>query len=56
MSEERGRDQRISTGRGGAGNLVRSLSTGPDPDIIPGGERGRELRDPSLERVSVLFH
>ena len=52
MSEERGRDQRISTGRGGAGNLVRTLSKGPDPDVIPGAERGRELRDPSMERVS----
>ena len=52
MSEERGRDQRISTGRGGAGNLVRSVSRGPDPDVIPGAERGRELRDPSVERVS----
>lgn len=54
MSEERGRDQRISTGRGGAGNLVRSLSRGPDPDVIPGAERGRELRDPSVERVSFI--
>lgn len=54
MSEERGRDQRISTGRGGAGNLVRSLSRGPDPDVIPGAERGRELRDPSVERVSAM--
>lgn len=53
MSEERGREpQRISTGRGGAGNLVRSLSRGPDSEQIPTAERGREVRSPSHERVS----
>lgn len=51
MSEERGREARISTGRGGAGNLVRSLSRGGDPEA--GAERGREVRSPSQDRVSV---
>jgi len=54
MSDERGRDPTplISTGRGGAGNLVRNLSKGPD-EAIAGAERGRELRNASTERVSV---
>lgn len=52
MSEEpRGRDPLISTGRGGAGNHVRSISRGPD-DSIAGAERGREIREQSAERVS----
>lgn len=53
MSEEhRGRDPLISTGRGGAGNHVRSISRGPEE--AAGAERGRELREPSVERVSSL--
>lgn len=53
MSEEptRGRDPLISTGRGGAGNLVREISQGPD-DALAGIERGRELRERSVDRVS----
>ncbi|BEJ14346.1 hypothetical protein CspHIS471_0401130 [Cutaneotrichosporon sp. HIS471] len=50
MNEEhRGRDPLISTGRGGAGNIVRELSCGPDELA---GERGRELRDRSVDRAT----
>lgn len=53
MNEEpRGRDPLISTGRGGAGNIVRELSRGPD-DALAGVERGREIRDRSVDRVSA---
>jgi len=45
-------DLQVSTGRGGAGNLIRSPSRGVDPDVQPGAERGRSARDQSLERVS----
>lgn len=41
----------VSTGRGGAGNLIRSPSRGVDPDVSAGGERGRSVRDQSLDRV-----
>lgn len=41
----------VSTGRGGAGNLIRSPSRGVDPDVKSGGERGRSARDQSLDRV-----
>jgi hypothetical protein len=53
MSESRGRDPTplVSTGRGGAGNLVRNVSVGPE-EAIAGGERGREIRNSSSERVS----
>ncbi|GMK58808.1 hypothetical protein CspeluHIS016_0602500 [Cutaneotrichosporon spelunceum] len=51
MNEEhRGRDL-ISTGRGGAGNIVRELSCGPD-ELELAGERGRELRDRSVDRAT----
>ncbi|KAL7419372.1 hypothetical protein Q5752_006210 [Cryptotrichosporon argae] len=43
MAEERGRAPIVSTGRGGAGNLVRSPSRGVDASPTPGVERGREL-------------
>jgi len=45
----------VSTGRGGAGNLIRSPSRGVDPDVKVGAERGRSARDQSLERVG-LYH
>jgi len=41
----------VSTGRGGAGNLIRSPSRGVDPDVQVGAERGRSARDQSLDRV-----
>ncbi|KAK8847536.1 hypothetical protein IAR55_005394 [Kwoniella newhampshirensis] len=46
LAEERGRQPIISTGRGGAGNLVNKLESpnrGIDPSVAPGAERGREL-------------
>ncbi|CAK9786914.1 hypothetical protein CC85DRAFT_296853 [Cutaneotrichosporon oleaginosum] len=49
--EHRGRDPLISTGRGGAGNIVRELSRGPD-DALAGVERGREIRDRSVDRAT----
>jgi hypothetical protein len=44
----------VSTGRGGAGNLIRSPSRGVDPEVTAGVERGREFtpRDTSGDRVS----
>ncbi|KAK4686517.1 hypothetical protein P7C73_g3603, partial [Tremellales sp. Uapishka_1] len=52
--DDRGRAPVISTGRGGAGNLVRSPSRGIDPEVIPGAERGREItpRGVSADRVT----
>jgi len=50
-TEQRGRDPVVSTGRGGAGNLIRSPSRGVDPDVQVGAERGRSARDQSLDRV-----
>jgi len=44
----------VSTGRGGAGNLIRSPSRGVDPDVQVGAERGRSARDQSLDRVSLF--
>lgn len=41
----------VSTGRGGAGNLIRSPSRGVDPEVQVGAERGRSARDQSLDRV-----
>ncbi|WWD21627.1 hypothetical protein CI109_106113 [Kwoniella shandongensis] len=46
FAEERGRQPVISTGRGGAGNLINKLNSpnrGIDPQVAPGAERGREL-------------
>ncbi|ORX33996.1 hypothetical protein BD324DRAFT_189002 [Kockovaella imperatae] len=52
MEEGRGRQPLVSTGRGGAGNLLRSPSRGVDPEVRVGDERGREVRrDMSVERV-----
>ncbi|TXT04885.1 hypothetical protein VHUM_03968 [Vanrija humicola] len=49
MSQERGRDPIVSTGRGGAGNLVRESSVGPDSGISD--ERGREFSPRPVERA-----
>jgi hypothetical protein len=46
--------KQVSTGRGGAGNLIRSPSRGVDPDVQVGAERGRSVRDQSLDRVSTV--
>jgi hypothetical protein len=44
----------VSTGRGGAGNIIRSPSQGVDPDSVPGVERGRELSPmPNGDHVSL---
>jgi len=53
MEAGRGRQGVVSTGRGGAGNAVRSPSRGIDPEPTPGIERGREMpaRDLSVERA-----
>lgn len=52
VESQRGRQNIVSTGRGGAGNLIRSPSRGVDADTAPGQERGREFaRDHSIDRV-----
>lgn len=51
LDDGRGRQPIVSTGRGGVGNLVRSPSRGVDPEAQHGVERGRELRDPSIDRM-----
>lgn len=52
LDDGRGRQPIVSTGRGGAGNLIRSPSRGVDPDVQPGMERGRETkRDQSVDRI-----
>ena len=51
-SHTRNSSRQVSTGRGGAGNLIRSPSRGVDPEVQPGLERGRETkRDQSIDRV-----
>lgn len=52
---ERGRDPTplVSTGRGGAGNLVRSSSVSRGDEAQAGAERGREIRDASKDRVRL---
>lgn len=53
LAGERGRQPIVSTGRGGAGNLLRSQSRGVDADTAPGAERGRELSPhPVGERIT----
>ncbi|KAI9636301.1 uncharacterized protein MKK02DRAFT_45005 [Dioszegia hungarica] len=53
LESQRGRQGVVSTGRGGAGNLMRSPSRGLEPEIAPGSERGREAtqRDLSGDRA-----
>jgi hypothetical protein len=55
VESQRGRQGIVSTGRGGAGNLIRSPSRGIDPETAaPGQERGREFaRDHSIDRVRL---
>ncbi|ORY24010.1 hypothetical protein BCR39DRAFT_472749 [Naematelia encephala] len=52
LESARGRQPVVSTGRGGAGNLIRSPSRGVDPETTPGIELGREVRDGSHDRVT----
>ncbi|RSH92313.1 hypothetical protein EHS25_008728 [Saitozyma podzolica] len=54
LEDARGRKPIVSTGRGGAGNLIRSPSRGVDPEVTAGVERGREFtpRDTSGDRVT----
>ncbi|GFZ47877.1 hypothetical protein JCM24511_05624 [Saitozyma sp. JCM 24511] len=54
LEDARGRQPIVSTGRGGAGNLIRSPSRGVDPEVTAGVERGREFtpRDTSGDRVT----
>jgi len=53
LDDGRGRQPIVSTGRGGAGNLIRSPSRGIDPEATGLSERGREIqnRDASIDRV-----
>ncbi|WWC86765.1 uncharacterized protein L201_001644 [Kwoniella dendrophila CBS 6074] len=53
MAEERPGRAIYSTGRGGAGNLMKSPTRGQDMDVLPGIERGRELSPhPDGEKVT----